>query len=177
MDIFEIRNLSAEIRNLSPRGNTVEILIENMSMILNQVIQNMSMIWNKCSEHIGVGTSPLRTQQLELNSIRARARRGLTAVCSQVCSRGLSHETTEKGGLASQLTVWERMVCFRRAVHWRQETSLAQRDSVSALFLMDEGKSLRDSVQPREVSRCALAGRSVETRLWPRQMPAWSGCR
>ena len=35
MDIFEIRNLSAEIRNLSPRGNTVEILIENMSMILN----------------------------------------------------------------------------------------------------------------------------------------------
>ena len=41
MDIFEIRNLSAA----APRGNTVEILIENMSMILNKVIQNMSTIW------------------------------------------------------------------------------------------------------------------------------------
>ena len=46
MDIFEIRNLSAA----APRGNTVEILIENMSMILN-----------KCSEYIAVGTCPLRT--------------------------------------------------------------------------------------------------------------------
>ena len=31
MDIFEIRNLSTA----APRGNIIEILIENMSMILN----------------------------------------------------------------------------------------------------------------------------------------------
>ena len=62
MGIFEIRTLSAA----APRGITVEILIENMSMILNKVIENMSMIWNKCSENIAVGTCLLRTQQLEL---------------------------------------------------------------------------------------------------------------